>query len=109
MSTKDLVLAVFAVWRITTLLLREEGPFEVFIKLRSFIGVKYNAESEPYGETSKARLFACFWCLSMWITFIWMLVLLWAGIYSGNFPHFLLYTFGIAGMSILCEEIIQAI
>jgi hypothetical protein len=46
-----LVLGALAVWRVTHLLYAEEGPFDVLVWLRRMGG----------------RLFACFYCLSVWV------------------------------------------
>ena len=51
-----LALAVLAVWRITHLLAREDGPWDTFRTLR--------------GRTAGGllgRLLACFYCLSVWV------------------------------------------
>ena len=56
-----------AVWRITSLLQRERGPYDVFGKLRDAVGVRYDEMTHPYGETEIARAFVCFWCLSFWV------------------------------------------
>ncbi len=50
------VLAVFATWRITHLIAREDGPADIIARLRSGLG---------YGFWGK--LMDCFYCLSIWI------------------------------------------
>ena len=56
------VLIGLAAWRITSLLVNEAGPFDIFECLRSFIGVK-SGLVEGFFPT----LFSCIWCLSIWI------------------------------------------
>ena len=51
-----LVLAVLAVWRITHLLAREDGPWEAFREIRA-----------RTAGTMVGRLLACFYCLSVWV------------------------------------------
>jgi hypothetical protein len=51
-----LVLAVLAVWRVTHLLAREDGPGEVLVRLRARLGWGF------WG-----RLMDCFYCLSVWV------------------------------------------
>lgn len=51
-----LVLAVLAVWRVTHLLAREDGPGEVIARLRARLGWGF------WG-----RLMDCFYCLSVWV------------------------------------------
>lgn len=43
-----------ATWRISSLLVNEEGPLEIFVKLRLFAA----------GYTD---LFTCIWCFSVWL------------------------------------------
>lgn len=51
-----LVLGTFAVWRITHLLNAEDGPGDVFVRLRKLVG-----------EGFWAALLDCFYCLSIWV------------------------------------------
>jgi hypothetical protein len=59
-----LALGVLAVWRITHLLGSEDGPREIFVRLRRLAGVGF------WGD-----LLDCFYCLSLWIAlpFAWMI------------------------------------
>ena len=57
-----------AVWRISSLLAHESGPFEIFDKLRNRLGVCYNERSEPYGTNTLARGILCIWCNSVWVS-----------------------------------------
>ena len=49
-------LGVLGVWRVTHLLNAEDGPGQIFVKLRRLIGSGF------WGS-----LFDCFYCLSVWI------------------------------------------
>ncbi len=49
-------LGAFAVWRITHLFHAEDGPWDVFVRLRQFVGTGV-----------WAKLLDCFYCLSVWI------------------------------------------
>lgn len=49
-------LGTLAVWRITHLLHAEDGPWDLFVRLRHKIG-----------EGFLGTLFDCFYCLSLWI------------------------------------------
>jgi hypothetical protein len=50
------LLAVLATWRVTHLLAREDGPFDIVLRLRASLG---------HGVLGK--LFDCFYCLSVWV------------------------------------------
>lgn len=58
------VLAALAVWRVTHLLAREDGPWDLVLQLRRKIG-----------SGMLSRLFGCFYCLSLWVAllFAWFL------------------------------------
>ncbi|MBZ5653767.1 MAG: DUF1360 domain-containing protein [Acidobacteriia bacterium] len=53
-----LLLAALAVWRITHLVAKEEGPWRVF---------------ERWRRVAPGQLFSCFYCLSVWVAapFVW--------------------------------------
>jgi uncharacterized protein DUF1360 len=50
------VLAVLATWRVTHLLASEDGPAEVFVRLRRWLGARF-----------LGKLMDCFACLSLWV------------------------------------------
>lgn len=51
-----------ATWRLSSLLVNEDGPFKVFYRLRTRAGVY------KQGELSQvAELFTCIWCMSIWV------------------------------------------
>lgn len=50
------VVAVFAVWRVAHLVAREDGPFDVVLRLRRRAG------NGPWG-----RLMDCPYCMSLWL------------------------------------------
>ena len=51
-----LTLGVLATWRITHLLVAEDGPWEMVVRLRRRAGTGF------WG-----KLLDCFYCLSMWV------------------------------------------
>lgn len=68
-----LVLLGFATWNISSLLVREEGPFHVFAKLRHRLGIETSAEGMNYAldpNSAIAELFLCIWCMSRWVALI---------------------------------------
>ena len=50
------LLAVLATWRVTHLLVREDGPGDLFARFRGLLGVSI------FG-----RMMDCFYCLSLWV------------------------------------------
>lgn len=55
MNILYLILSVFAVWRITHLLNKEDGPFDIIFRIRK------NAGDNFFG-----KMMDCFYCLSIW-------------------------------------------
>lgn len=76
----DQLLVILAVWRLSSLFVHEDGPLEIFARLRDKIGVRYDEQSRPYGSNELAKVFTCVWCVSVWIGLLWALVF-----YPGNF------------------------
>lgn len=54
-------------WRITHLVVAEDGPFDILAKFRHFIGIRYDAHSVAYGKNVLAQVFTCIWCCSIWV------------------------------------------
>lgn len=64
-SLESLVLSSLATWRLTHLLMYEDGPADVIQKLRQKLGVEYD-DSQPVSYHGIGTVFSCFWCLSIW-------------------------------------------
>lgn len=77
-SITSLIVLSLAVWRLSYLLVDEDGPGDILVKFRWLIGIreKVTAEGSRVLETHGiiARLFLCVWCLSVWIALIFALV-----------------------------------
>jgi len=59
-----LILSVFAVWRLTHLFNKEDGPFDIIFLIR-----------KKAGNSFWGKLMDCFYCLSIWIALplgIWL-------------------------------------
>jgi len=54
-------------FRLTVMFVYERGPEDIFSRLRTLIGVRFNEYSVPYGTNVVARLFLCHKCLSVWV------------------------------------------
>jgi hypothetical protein len=67
----EFVVLALATWRLTSLLVWEDGPFEVFAKLRHFLGVRYDERSMPEGTNWFAKGVICPACASVWFGVGW--------------------------------------
>lgn len=64
-----LILAL-ATWRISNLLVNEDGPWSMFARVRAWAGVRYNMVTL---ERESGGAFTCIWCMSIWIGLCWAL------------------------------------
>lgn len=64
MTLLHFVILALATWRISSLLVDEEGPWHVFSKLRNKLGVKYNERNERYTVNVIGEYLNCVWCAS---------------------------------------------
>lgn len=82
------ILGVLGVWRVTHLLNAEDGPWQVFVRLRRLAG------SSIWGE-----MLDCFYCLSLWVSAPFALLL------SSNWRERSLLWLALSGGAILLERI----
>lgn len=75
-SSWTVILGALATWRITHMLLYENGPFEALRRGREALGVRYLEDSNTI-VSYKHELTVCMWCLSVWVG-IAITLLLWA-------------------------------
>lgn len=67
----EFIVFALATWRVTSLLVWENGPFEVFAKLRHGLGVRYDESSVAYGTNWFAKGVVCPACASVWFGIGW--------------------------------------
>lgn len=67
MTTLEFFVLGLATWRVASILVSEDGPWQLFPRLRSLSGVRYNEQSIPYATTTLSSLLICIWCLSPWV------------------------------------------
>lgn len=66
MTVLEFVILALATWRLTSLLVWEDGPFEMFARLRHRLGVRYDEHSVAYGTNWFAKGVVCPACASVW-------------------------------------------
>ena len=92
------VVLALAVWRLSSLLAREGGLFDIFTKLRYFVGVRFNEKSEPVATNSISEGVLCIWCNSIWIGLFASLLI------SDNITDIVVNTLALSAVTILIED-----
>lgn len=94
------IMACFAVYRLSRLIVFDEGPFDLFLKFRELVGV-YDRDVNGRAKTSIGRLFACPYCIGLWIS----IVIVYFLFYPVPASNFLIFVFGIAGVQSFIQRI----
>lgn len=55
-----------ATWRLSHMMLREEGPWRLFVHWRERWGVEHDEDFNPVSWPDGSVL-ACLWCFSVWV------------------------------------------
>lgn len=98
------LIMALATWRISAMLSYEDGPRDVFRKLRETMGIEHQ-DDIPYqivvvNDTFLASLFSCLWCVSVWIgAIIYVGHILWPDIV------YLLMPFALSAVAIVIEKV----
>lgn len=99
------LLAIFAVWRISSLLTRprDSGPWEMFAKLRDITGIRY--DERGYCLHPALNPLCCLWCTSIWVA-------LPVAIYVTNRENYgivevLIFWFAFSAGAILIESVVE--
>jgi len=97
----DFLILTLTVYRLTLLLVEEDGPLNLLSRLRVWAGVKVDGYGERYADSTLGSLLICRWCCSLWLA---------AGVFGLFYfwpPAVLLYTpFALSGAVILLSEVV---
>ena len=88
MRNYGLFLGILGVWRITHLLNAEDGPFDLFVRLRQKAGHRF------WGT-----LLDCFYCLSLWVAIPFAVAI------AGNLKESVLLWLALSGGAVLLERV----
>jgi hypothetical protein len=74
MDLTTLLLLGLATWRLSAFLVRDTGPFSIFLRLRELAGITHDENHEVLGVPDRlfAGVLSCVWCASTWIGFGWL-------------------------------------
>lgn len=97
MKIADLLIGGAATWRITHLLLYENGPFRLLRRARVLFGVVYAEDDSNDLVSFKYEITTCPWCLSVWVA---MVVTLLLRLFSGARWLLLPFTFSMMSVTV---------
>jgi hypothetical protein len=66
----DFLVLSLATWRLSSLIATpgDDGPWEMFLRIRKFVGVKHDEQTGLYYGTNEfAKGIMCLWCVSVWV------------------------------------------
>ena len=74
MDLLALVIFGLATWRLSSMLVRERGPWNLFVWIRERAGIGHDDEGHPYmiPDTTITGILSCVWCASMWVALGWL-------------------------------------
>lgn len=99
----DFVLLGLGTWRLTSLLVEEDGPWDIFARLRHRVGVRYSENSQPFGKNVIAEAFTCMWCASVWTAAVCSLGYL----ISPSLTRLLLFPLALSALCVGIERLVR--
>jgi len=79
MDLMGLIAIILATYRISSLIVEEAGPFDMFVKFRELFGIRHDEAGQIncIPDNVLANLCSCLWCVSIWaaglVYLIWWL------------------------------------
>lgn len=94
-----------ATWRVSSLLVNEAGPGNIFIRIRKLAGIEHDASGTPtiIPDGFFPGVLSCVWCSSIWVAFFWGLFYVWtpeAALFFGTI-------LGFSATAIIIEKILN--
>lgn len=80
MNPFHFLLLALATWRVSSLLVNEKGPLDIFERLRTLAGIEHTqvGDSPEYykavSDTFFAQVLDCVWCCSVWVGIGWSIL-----------------------------------
>jgi len=110
----DLIVYAFAAWRLASLLVNEDGPFRVFERFRSLMGIEAitidignDVHTAHVANGPIAEGLMCIWCTSVWCAALLVIgsLLPVVGVYVTWFTRILAISAGAIIIQVVIESI----
>lgn len=75
MNPEHLFVLCLATWRVANLLVNEDGPFEIFDKVRHAFGINFTPYTQEFvleRENEIGKMLLCIKCTSIWVGFAFL-------------------------------------
>jgi hypothetical protein len=97
-SLLEFIVLALATWRISSMLVDEPGPFRIFIRIRSMVGITHDMDDfvAQVPDTFMAGVLSCVLCCSVWVGLFWTLMYLLCG-----YSFYLALPFALSAAAIL--------
>lgn len=71
----EILILGMATWRVSSLFVREDGPWFIFRKIREAVGISHDGWGKIFAvpDTLAAGMLSCLWCCSVWVGGAWAL------------------------------------
>ena len=101
----DFVILSLAVYRLSVFFIYDDGPFDVFQRLRERVGILYYDNGDVIEESYKgfAGLLSCIYCLSVW----WSLLLVLLYWFFPSYVTILSMPFALGGAVMIIERLVH--
>ena len=67
LNLETIIILALATYRLSLLISKEQGPFDIFGKFRDWAGIKFDAYSNPVATGQLSEAIICPYCLSVWV------------------------------------------
>lgn len=103
MSLVGFIILALATWRMASLLSKESGPFDIFLKLRKVLGIVHDDDKNVamIPETFFAQVISCVWCNSIYIGIFWTILF----VSLGDLVLLLALPFALSAGAIVVEKL----
>lgn len=93
-------LVSLAIWRASSLLAREDGPFDILLRIRMLFGVKFDKTSEEFGTNWFSKGIICVWCNSIWFSVLGSFII------SGSIGWYFINLLALSAMAIIIDAVV---